>query len=418
MSWRNRKMFYDLPEGIASGLAPIPRYKKGGEVFPADKAINLTQGTTPQGVPFPDGTPGISPQVFDQGDPEINAVLNNMVQTVKGNVTAPVAPIKEDESEVMVGKINEEDPVETSEAKKSFDKIVDRRRKSLQQELLSMFRELNLDESANIPDQALQEIFPIMQDLDSRFAAQVTDMANRIGIIPTEEDKTILTDDFEMTISAQFPAIESIANATTAAAEGAVEASQQGVQGVQPVQEEIPKMQNGGLFRGQATFEKANPYYQNLMEAANRIRAGANLSGKTLQSGIGGTLDVVGQAQALGAQAAGEADAAMVGLAGQQGITGSAAERDLVAGGPLAQQELFQSIARTEGLEDAFKQFIKRGIPIPAAFDPTGFYSQTKVFQGEDVTFAEFYRKAMAKGAEIGDTPTYKEIQNDFSKLE
>ena len=28
MSWRNRKMFYDLPEGIASGLAPIPRYKE------------------------------------------------------------------------------------------------------------------------------------------------------------------------------------------------------------------------------------------------------------------------------------------------------------------------------------------------------------------------------------------------------
>ena len=338
-----------------------------------------------------------------------------MVQTVKGNVTAPVAPIKEDESEVMVGKINEEDSVETSEAKKSFDKIVDRRRKSLQQELLNMFRELNLDESANIPDQALQEIFPIMQDLDLRFAAQVTDMANRIGIIPTEEDKTILTDDFEMTISAQFPAIESIANATTAAAEGAVEASQQGVQ---PVQEEIPKMQNGGLFRGQATFEKANPYYQNLMEAANRIRAGANLSGKTLQSGIGGTLDVVGQAQALGAQAAGEADAAMVGLAGQQGITGSAAERDLVAGGPLAQQELFQSIARTEGVEKAFEEFIKLGIPIPAAFDPNGFYSQTKVFQGEDVTFAEFYRRAMAKGQEIDKVPNYEDIQEDFSNLE
>lgn len=414
MSWRNRKMFYDLPEGIASGLAPIPRYKNGGEVFPADKAINLTQGTTPQGVPYPDGTPGISPQVFDQGDPEINAVLNNMVQTVKGNLTAPVAPIKEDESEVMVGKINEEDSVETSEAKKSFDKIVDRRRKSLQQELLNMFRELNLDESANIPDQALQEIFPIVQDLDSRFAAQVTDMASRIGVIPTEEDKTILTDDFEMTISAQFPAMESIANATIAAAESAVEASQQGVQ---PVQEEIPKMQNGGLFRGQATFEKANPYYQNLMEAANRIRAGANLSGKTLQSGIGGTLDVIGQAQALGAQAAGEADAAMVGLAGQQGITGSAAERDLAAGGPLAQQELFQTLARTSSLDKAFEEFIKLGIPIPAAFDPTGFYSQTKVFQGEDITFAEFYRRTMAKEYPDGK-PSYKELQDQFAGLE
>ncbi len=411
-------MFYDLPEGIVSGLAPIPRYKNGGEVFPAEKAINLTQGTTPQGVPFPDGTPGISPQVFDQGDPEINAVLNNMVQTVKGSVSTPVAPIQEDESEVIVGKINEEDPVETSEAKKSFDKIVDRRRKSLQQELLSMFRELNLDESANIPDQALQEIFPILQDLDSRFAAQVTDMANRIGVIPTEEDKTILTDDFEMTISAQFPAIESIANATAAAAEGAVEAVEASQQGVQPVQEQVAKMENGGLFRGQATFATANPYYQNLIEAANRIRAGANLSGKTLQSGISGALDVIGQAQTLGGKAASEADAAMIGLAAQQGITGSAAERDLAAGGPLAQQELFQRIAARDGAEKAFEEFIKLGIPIPAAFDPTGFYTQTKVFQGEDVTFAEFYRKAMAKGKEIDLIPTYEKIQEDFLKLE
>ena len=107
----------------------------------------------------------------------------------------------------------------------------------------------------------------------------------------------------------------------------------------------------------------------------------------------------------------------MVGLAGQQGITGSAAERDLAAGGPLAQQELFQTLARTNGVEEAFEEFVKRGIPIPAAFDPTGFYSQTKVFQGEDITFAEFYRRTMAKEYPDGK-PSYKELQDQFAGLE
>ena len=36
MSWRNRKMFDNLPQGIVSGLAPIPRYKEGGFVNPID----------------------------------------------------------------------------------------------------------------------------------------------------------------------------------------------------------------------------------------------------------------------------------------------------------------------------------------------------------------------------------------------
>ena len=34
MSWKNRKLFNNLPQGIGSGLEPIPRYKEGGFVNP------------------------------------------------------------------------------------------------------------------------------------------------------------------------------------------------------------------------------------------------------------------------------------------------------------------------------------------------------------------------------------------------
>jgi hypothetical protein len=36
MTWRNRKLFNNLPQGIVSGLEPIPRYKEGGFVNPID----------------------------------------------------------------------------------------------------------------------------------------------------------------------------------------------------------------------------------------------------------------------------------------------------------------------------------------------------------------------------------------------
>ena len=54
-------------------------YEEGGEVFPVDQAMNFVQGTGPMGVPMPSGMPA---QVFEEGDDEINAALNNMLAAV------------------------------------------------------------------------------------------------------------------------------------------------------------------------------------------------------------------------------------------------------------------------------------------------------------------------------------------------
>jgi hypothetical protein len=59
MSWRNRKMFDDLPQGIVSGLAPIPRYKEGGFVNPIDYraggTVDYPVGMEAGGFNFPLG---------------------------------------------------------------------------------------------------------------------------------------------------------------------------------------------------------------------------------------------------------------------------------------------------------------------------------------------------------------------------
>ena len=59
MSWRNRKMFNDSPQGIVSGLAPIPRYKEGGFVNPIDYraggTVDYPVGMEAGGFNFPLG---------------------------------------------------------------------------------------------------------------------------------------------------------------------------------------------------------------------------------------------------------------------------------------------------------------------------------------------------------------------------
>ena len=77
MSWRNRKMFNDSPQGIVSGLAPIPRYKEGGFVNPIDYRAGGT-------VDYPVGMEAGSlvPEVFESGDQQINEALNNMASVM------------------------------------------------------------------------------------------------------------------------------------------------------------------------------------------------------------------------------------------------------------------------------------------------------------------------------------------------
>ena len=67
-------------------------YEEGGEVFPVDQAMNFVQGTGPMGVPMPSGMPA---QVFEEGDDEINAALNNMLAAVKPQGDAPMMNMQE-----------------------------------------------------------------------------------------------------------------------------------------------------------------------------------------------------------------------------------------------------------------------------------------------------------------------------------
>ena len=71
MSWKNRKLFNNLPQGIVSGLEPIPRYKEGGFVNPR---IYIGGGTVEYPIGMEAGT--LVPEVFESGDQQINEALN------------------------------------------------------------------------------------------------------------------------------------------------------------------------------------------------------------------------------------------------------------------------------------------------------------------------------------------------------
>ena len=76
MSWKNRKLFNNLPQGIVSGLEPIPRYKEGGFVNPRNY---IGGGTVEYPIGMEAGT--LVPEVFESGDQQINEALNTMIAT-------------------------------------------------------------------------------------------------------------------------------------------------------------------------------------------------------------------------------------------------------------------------------------------------------------------------------------------------
>ena len=113
MSWKNRKLFNNLPQGIVSGLEPIPRYQMGGMVqgyetggpFPnkglaalnevAPDVVKTIMGKEEGGfvnprnylgggtVQYPIGMEAgtLVPEVFESGDQQINEALNTMIST-------------------------------------------------------------------------------------------------------------------------------------------------------------------------------------------------------------------------------------------------------------------------------------------------------------------------------------------------
>ena len=370
-------MFTQMPQGITSGLAPIPRYKmggmvqyyngggetypneglkalakvrpdvvkkmgyknggktypneglkalakvapevvermgyeEGGEVFPVDQAMNFVQGTGPMGVPMPSGMPA---QVFEEGDDEINAALNNMLAAVKPQGDAPMMDMQE---------------APTKDQGQDAKQLLEKTTEKFKQAARDFVKEVKDESKGKLTSKQETQVLEGLQEIDRQYKEAVVQIAKSVGDDITEEEVTLLTPDFveqlDMvstgeiamkepggivdvvdSLSQTFDTDFSIEGIRRRLGERLInDASKAVLDRVTDKDEKkdddeqetpTPKVDSpvGVQDRLQEYLKK--PLSTDLMrERMERNRLGTLMSGKSLQGGVAGLVDVAGQA--------------------------------------------------------------------------------------------------------------------------
>jgi hypothetical protein len=315
MTWRNRKLFNDLPQGIVSGLEPIPRYQMGGMVqgyeaggktYP-NKGLEALAKEAPEvvkrmgyedggfinprnylgggTVQYPMGMEmgSLVPEVFESGDQQINDALNNALSVTgvtndmmakevapmnTDKVAAPSLDVSEEpESISMADNVNEAVDMLTSQYKEAARSLV----KQAKQNLF-------LEDNMNITEveKNLQEKLDL---LDEEYKSRVQEVLYEVDMpLDTKElrDVTLFDQNFQAEIEREM--LENLGEEKIALSET-----------------NIPKLEHGGIHP--TPEEIYNQRMQEKADKRNLARTGTLFSGKTLQGGLAGFFDVVGQAQ-------------------------------------------------------------------------------------------------------------------------
>tara|TARA_B100001248_G_scaffold246822_1_gene217742 strand:+ start:91 stop:1587 length:1497 start_codon:yes stop_codon:yes gene_type:complete len=239
MNWKNRKLFNTLPQGIVSGLEPIPRYQMGGMVqgyetggpFPNKglAALNkvapevvkkmgyedggfinprnyLGGGTVEYPIGMEAGT--LVPEVFESGDQQINEALNTMVATTMPTGDAvPSMAIEEPTGDVA--EIIPETTTGDSSSKESlFIAELNEQKKVLQDTIEKVVAEKT--QEGLDPITLESQITDFITKADSLFKRKVTEIANKLNVEVMPEQITLLTDDFSTKLETMFPSIAAL----------------------------------------------------------------------------------------------------------------------------------------------------------------------------------------------------------------
>tara|TARA_Y100000114_G_scaffold41040_1_gene36539 strand:+ start:427 stop:1860 length:1434 start_codon:yes stop_codon:yes gene_type:complete len=204
MSWRNRKMFYDLPQGIVSGLAPIPRYKEGGFVNPIDYRAGGT-------VDYPVGMEAGSlvPEVFQEGDQQINEALNTMLATAMPTGDATTSLPIEEPTGAVEELLPESETKDPSSKQRLFIVEVNEQKKILQETIEKVVAEKS-EGTIEDPIALKAEITDFINKADSLFKKKVTDIANKLDVQVMPEQITLLTDEFANKLETMFPSVAAL----------------------------------------------------------------------------------------------------------------------------------------------------------------------------------------------------------------
>ena len=204
MSWRNRKMFNDSPQGIVSGLAPIPRYKEGGFVNPIDYRAGGT-------VDYPVGMEAGSlvPEVFEEGDQQINEALNTMLATTMPTGDATTSLPIEEPTGAVEELLPESETKDPSSKERLFIVEVNEQKKILQETIEKVVAEKS-EGTVEDPIALKTEITDFINKADSLFKKKVTDIANKLDVQVMPEQITLLTDEFANKLETMFPSVAAL----------------------------------------------------------------------------------------------------------------------------------------------------------------------------------------------------------------
>ena len=315
MSWRNRKMFDNLPQGIVSGLAPIPRYKEGGFVNPIDYRAGGT-------VDYPVGMEAGSlvPEVFESGDQQINEALNNMASVMTPQATKVDVPTMENLKQPAENLINS--------AEQTVENLTEEY-KQLAKALAQEARQ-KIDSKGNFTDTNLEAIEADLQQklnmLDEEYKGKVAEIFSQINApldINQLDKVTLLDNELESEIeNIMIPKEVKEQDLVAGVKDNIVDSERKKFLDIVN-EKEIQKLESGALAVDTEKIKKILNEFSDVpldtpltRERMELKRSGALLSGKSLEGGTSGFLDILGQSKTAAAEGMGstpETEAAVKG---------------------------------------------------------------------------------------------------------
>tara|TARA_Y100000004_G_C8954792_1_gene430251 strand:+ start:273 stop:2450 length:2178 start_codon:yes stop_codon:yes gene_type:complete len=180
-------------------------YEQGGEVFPADEAYNFVGGTGPEGVPYPvkmqEG--GITPEVFEEGDDEINNALNKMLDMTRGVGGTETPMVDMPEVDIETARVKS-----PGGSQQEFISLVKEKEGNLQDAIKIFLTEKTEDDSPAA--QIQQEIQTFVDKAEGRYKKEVADAALKLNIDINTDQVTLITDEFDKEIESMFPKLASM----------------------------------------------------------------------------------------------------------------------------------------------------------------------------------------------------------------
>lgn len=304
MSWRNRKMFDNLPQGIVSGLAPIPRYKEGGFVNPIDYRAGGT-------VDYPVGMEAGSlvPEVFESGDQQINEALNNMASVMTPQATKVDMPIMENLKQPAENVIN------------SAEQTVENLTKEYKQLAKALAQEARqkIDSGGNFTDTNLEAIEADLQQklnmLNEEYKSKVAEIFSQINApldIDQLDNVTLLDNELESEIeNIMIPKEVKEQDLVAGVKDNIVDSERKKFLDIVN-EKEVQQLESGALAVDTEKIKKILKEFSDVpldtpltKERMELKRSGALLSGKSLEGGTSGFLDILGQSKTAAAEGMG-----------------------------------------------------------------------------------------------------------------